>query len=147
MMRPGSVVVELVIALSIGVAVMLQLTSFLLVFVEQMHRSAAFERRILQEGVVLDLLLQDILTSVDQQALQDNSSVIVLKCWRLKVGQKMPQLIEIAWKKVGVRIQRHIQGFSSPQVFGDLLQGFAVDCQARTISFTGEDKKLHVYDF
>lgn len=146
-MRTGSILLELAIALSIGITVMLQLTCFLVMIVQQMHGFAAKERRILQEEVILDLLLQDISTSVDQQALPGNPAAIVLNCWRLHAGQAMPQLTEIVWKKVGVRIQRHIQGYASPQVFGDLLQGFEVDHHTRRICFTGEDKKLYEYDF
>ena len=147
MIRPGSLLVELAVALSIGMVVLLQLTTFLLAFVQQMHGIAARERRLLQEGVVVDLLMQDIATSVEQSALDGNDAGIVLACWRLRVGEKIPRLINIIWKKVGARIQRHIEGLSSPQVFGDLLKELTIDCGARTIQFIDEENRLRTYGF
>ena len=145
--KTGSLLVELVIALSIGMVVLLQLTTFLLAFVQHMHGIADNERRLLQESVVVDLLMQDIATSVEQSALDGNVAGIALTCWRLRVGEKFPRLIYIIWKKVGVRIHRHIEGMSSPQVFGDLLRELVIDCHVRTVQFVDEENRLRTYGF
>lgn len=145
--RAGSLLIELAVALSIGMVVLLQLTTFVLAFVQQMHGIAGRERRMLQEGVVIDLLMQDIATSIEQQPIDPYGAGISLQCWRLRDGQKAARLISIVWKKAGQRVQRHVDGLFSPQVFGDLLQDLVIDCVTRTVRFIDEEKKLRTYSF
>ena len=145
--RSGSLLIELAVALSIGMVVLVQLTTFLLAFVQQMHGVAARERRMLQEAVVIDLLMQDIYSSINHRSLEDSTAGIALTCWRLRNGEKRARLISIIWKKMGARVQRHVDGLSSPQVFGDLLRDLTIDCVARTVQCVDEEKKLRTYNF
>ena len=142
----GSILVEILIALTIGIIVLLQLTSWIIFFVQQFHGLAEKERRMLHEAIVLDLLIQDLAPAVELHAL-DGGAGVMLAFWRLRAPKAQPKLITISWKKIGKQLFRYVEGLSSPQGFGDLLKELDIDCIERGIHFVGEDKKRHAYAF
>lgn len=130
--------IELVVALSIGLVVILQLSTFLVGFVPEMYKAATRERRLLQEGVVLDLVMQDLCVAVQKKGLEHGG--VVLDCWRMR-GKENPRLIKVHWQSLHRKIQRNVDGSKTPQVFGEFLNRFYVDVQEGVICFVDVDGK------
>lgn len=174
--RCGSMLIELVVALSIGLLVILQLATFLVGFVQQMHMLANNERRLLQEGVVIDLLMQDLsvamdvaqvvgpgsaldtiansitrderrLSSVTPDLIRGGmTSEIELKAWRMRDGET-PRPIIVSWKKIRGQVQRRVDNAATPQVFGDFLTGLRFDIEKKRVCFIDVNGKNQIISF
>jgi hypothetical protein len=147
--KGGSMLVELVVALTIGIVVLLQLSTFLVSFVKHMHGAATIERQALCSGAVLDLLMRDLDSAVDCSEGRDGKELITLVCWR--IGERNlttgGSFVPITWSRVSGRLQRKSPGMSAGQVFGDVLPGLKFDLKIKTMRFVDEHKKIVVVRF
>ena len=139
--KQGSLLIELVVALSIGVLILLQMSTFLVGFVEQMHGLAVYEQRFLQQGAVLDLLMRDLDAAIAHSRSDNAINLIALTCWRM-CGNKKIEPFLIAWSRVEGRLQRKVGRFGVPQVFGSVLPGLAFDVDKKIMRFVDERNKV-----
>ncbi len=145
--KRGSMLIELVVALSIGLLAILQLTTFLVGFVQQMHVLASNERRFLQEGVVIDVLMQDLKTAVnvvDSGRGPEMTNGVELKLWRMREGE-LPRLITVSWKKNHGHVQRRVDNSVTPQMFGPFLDRLRFDMEKRYVHFVdvaGKEREI-----
>lgn len=140
--KRGSLLVELVVALSIGILILIQLSTFFVAFVEQMHALAKHEQRALQQGAVLDVLMRDLDTAGQWIQDEDDDKVLIaLTCWRMRDHEKIENIV-ITWSRVQGRLQRKINGAVVPQVFGSVLPGLAFDINKRIMRFLDERNKV-----
>jgi hypothetical protein len=147
--KRGSLLIELVVALSIGIVVILQLSAYLVSFVKQMHGAATIERQALCNGAALDLLMRDLDAAVDCAAARDTKELITLTCWRIseRALGAGGEFIPITWSRVRGRLQRKSPAMSASQVFGDVLPGLTFDVKHKTMRFVDEHKKVVVIKF
>ena len=132
MRRCGSILVELTIALSLGLILLLQLTLFLTDSVKRLHCTATAQRHALHEGAVLDLLMRDLQSSLIVTCAEDSIVSVHGVC----LGKHNACMsYDITWYRVKGRLQRVIYGKQIPQVFGDVLSGLIVDGEKRTVRF------------
>ena len=139
--KRGSLLIELVVALSIGILILLQLSTFLVTFVQQMHALAKQEQRALQQGAVLDLLMRDLDTAIAHSESDNSINLIILTCWRMSAHEKIEPFL-IVWSRLQGRLQRKIGGAVVPQVFGSVLPGLAFDIDKRIMRFVDERNKV-----
>ena len=137
----GHLLVELAVALSIGVLIMLQLSTFMVTFVRQMNALAVVEQRALQEGAVLDLLMRDLDSAVNCQREEGENALITLTCWRMREHEKFEQVV-IRWYRVQGRLQRKMNDVGGVQVFGAALPGLTFDVEGRVMRFVDEHNKV-----
>ena len=139
--KQASLLVELVVALSIGSFIILQLSSFLVVFVQRMHSSIKQERYLLKQQSVLDMLVRDLDSAIDSNAGENDRTLITLRCWNLK--ERMPlEIGTITWSRVKGQLHRTVGGSRAPQVFGNVLSGLNFDCEKKIMWFIDEKNKV-----
>ena len=140
--KKGSLLIQLVVALALGFIIVLQFTSFLIGFVQDMSRIAAIERRYLQESTALDLLYQD-LTRAEEVNISVDGRVATLSYYRLREGEGMPEPITIIWRSGRGGLQRSIEGAFTPQVFGAVLVHLNFNPRTQIFSFRDVEGRQH----
>lgn len=143
--KQANMLIELIIALSIGIFVILQLTAFMLPFIKRLHEYATIERQALCDGVALDLLMRDLDAAVNLAKEKDNlTELITINRWyvSIKKNEITGVLTPIIWSRVQGRLQRKAPYMSAAQVFGNVLPELDIDIKNRTMRFINEQKKM-----
>jgi len=144
-LQAGSLLLELVIALSLGLGIVLLVSSFLLSFVHQMNTLLVQEQKALQQGAVLDVFMRDLDAAL--ACIQDgdeSSKIISLTRWCISEHGKYEKLV-ITWYTVKGFVYRKIQGKNTPQVFGKVLPGLSVDTKQKMVRFLNEHNNVVEY--
>lgn len=137
--KRGSLLVELVVALALASVILLQFTSFLIGFIQDMSRIAAIERSCLQESTALDLLYQD-LRLAEEVSVSAQGCIATISYYLLREGGA-PERITIVWKHINGRLQRNVEGAFTPQVFGRVLADLRFNPRTQIFSFRDVEGK------